>query len=638
MGKGTTKSREEREKEREREEAKAEKNATSAKGTASASGSATQTGTQKKERDAYLTEKAATSAKGTGISIAQTSAQKKEKTAYLTEKNAMSAKGSHASGGGTTTRQKSAHTDFYIPPVIGQNLPGNEKIKPLLEKAVVNRTFGDLSASLMDFYQSADHFQKTKALAGKNIITDMQAINTPEGAEADMKRKEARFYSQLDKGFRTLAEQKIADDPINRFWEHPILSANEQPFYISAVDTGLENQLKRICELTGYDYNETLDHYIRVTNAEQTGQRNAAMAGMAEEKPGLMSAISIMMMPTDVVGAIYGAANSAAGRPIDVNSPAYMGTNSRMAARGRVKKDLEESYGAAVGVGYDIAMSFLDAAYGVAVVGGGKIADGMEAASSAVNTYISLINSGVSPEIAGVQAGLQVGLDLVDLTGVGDEVLGAALKKAGLDELLLHAVKPGSAADEVLEAVDARQYLALIGVGLEYEGRDLTAAKWKEMTDRVAKESGITTEELGKVLRLTYQDGNAITGNNRRTWRQSEMVAEMLFPDYLPQHSFMDRIDSSPRKKGSVKPDLYGNGRSIEVKNYNLSSEKNTYEMVRVVENQYFQRDIHLPSGTKQIVLIDVLGQDVSEERCVDIIQKIHKRTDGNMLVWFMSN
>lgn len=98
-----------------------------------------------------------------------------------------------------------------------------------------------------------------------------------------------------------------------------------------------------------------------------------------------------------------------------------MGTNSRMAARGRVKKDLEESYGAAVGVGYDIAMSFLDAAYGAAVVGGGKIADGMEAASSAVNTYISLINSGVSPEIAGVQAGLQVGLDLVDLTGVGDE-------------------------------------------------------------------------------------------------------------------------------------------------------------------------------------------------------------------------
>lgn len=115
---------------------------------------------------------------------------------------------------------------------------------------------------------------------------------------------------------------------------------------------------------------------------------------------------------------------------------------------------------------------------------------------------------------------------------------------------------------------------------------------------------------------------------SRPAWRQSELDAAADFPDYDAQKSFINGEEVPYGTKGSVRPDDYMAGFSVDIKNYNVESASGRSNLVRNIEKQHSQRTGNLPDGTKQAVIIDVRGQNVSISALIalynDIIQKTH--------------
>ncbi len=125
---------------------------------------------------------------------------------------------------------------------------------------------------------------------------------------------------------------------------------------------------------------------------------------------------------------------------------------------------------------------------------------------------------------------------------------------------------------------------------------DETTAQFKVMGDGV--ESGI----------------KGGTSTSRPTWRQSELDAATDFPDYDAQKSFINVEEVPYGTKGSVRPDYYKDGFSVDIKNCNVESASGRSNLARNIEKQYYQRIENLPDGTKQSVMIDVRGENVSDE------------------------
>ena len=86
----------------------------------------------------------------------------------------------------------------------------------------------------------------------------------------------------------------------------------------------------------------------------------------------------------------------------------------------------------------------------------------------------------------------------------------------------------------------------------------------------------------------------------RPNWRQSEIEAAADYPDYEPQKSFLNGEDAKYGTKGSVRPDYYKVGHSVDIKNYNLESNSGRRNLVRNIVKQYEQRLMHLPEGSKK--------------------------------------
>jgi len=123
--------------------------------------------------------------------------------------------------------------------------------------------------------------------------------------------------------------------------------------------------------------------------------------------------------------------------------------------------------------------------------------------------------------------------------------------------------------------------------------------------------------------------------SKRPSWRQSEVDVGKDYPGYKDQVSFKDRIEVTHGTKNSSRPDFYNKGHSIEVKNYKLSSSSGRSNLVRVVSDQFNKRVKDLPEGTKQTVIIDVRGQQVSREILRDVKRKIDARTGNKAEIIF---
>lgn len=135
--------------------------------------------------------------------------------------------------------------------------------------------------------------------------------------------------------------------------------------------------------------------------------------------------------------------------------------------------------------------------------------------------------------------------------------------------------------------------------------------------DNIAPNKGIDSpKNLSKI-----QNDDII--NKRRTWRQSEQKAEQLFSDYSRQKSFIDGNSTNYGKKGSSRPDLYKEGSSIEVKNYDLNKPEGLNRLINNLKQNSAKRTKNLPSGTVQHLIVDAAGQDLSDNIIDAIIEKI---------------
>ena len=121
----------------------------------------------------------------------------------------------------------------------------------------------------------------------------------------------------------------------------------------------------------------------------------------------------------------------------------------------------------------------------------------------------------------------------------------------------------------------------------------------------------------------------------RPTWRQSELDSVNDFPNYSTQKSFINGKEVPYGTKGSVRPDFYTNVSSIDIKNYNITSSSGRSNLASNIEKQYLQRLDNLPAGTNQSVMIDIRGQNVSDEALESLYNNIMKRTNNSVDIIF---
>ena len=125
------------------------------------------------------------------------------------------------------------------------------------------------------------------------------------------------------------------------------------------------------------------------------------------------------------------------------------------------------------------------------------------------------------------------------------------------------------------------------------------------------------------------------SATSRPTWRQSELDAATDFPGYADQKSFINGKEVSYGTKGSVRPDYYKEGFSVDIKNYNIENASGRSNLARNIDKQYYQRIENLPNGTKQSVMIDIRGQSVSDEVLSELYDEIMRRTNNGVEILF---
>ncbi|WFR59086.1 hypothetical protein QA584_08370 [Anaerocolumna sp. AGMB13025] len=153
---------------------------------------------------------------------------------------------------------------------------------------------------------------------------------------------------------------------------------------------------------------------------------------------------------------------------------------------------------------------------------------------------------------------------------------------------------------------------------------------------------GMNAEEYYQHLKELDKVNDVVKGGNktinRPSWRQSEIDASKQFPEYAEQKSFIDGNEVPYGTKGSVRPDLYKEGSSIDVKNYKVETATGRSNLAKNIAKQYYQRVDKLPDGTKQTVLIDIRGQNVSNADLTSLYNDIMKRTNNGITIKIKTN
>ncbi len=108
---------------------------------------------------------------------------------------------------------------------------------------------------------------------------------------------------------------------------------------------------------------------------------------------------------------------------------------------------------------------------------------------------------------------------------------------------------------------------------------------------------------------------------SRPSWQQSEK--DLVTPDYEEQMSFKNGEPVSRNSKGSVRPEGYKLGESIEIKNYDLTTEKGIKSMINNVVKQVRQRSANLPKNTVQNIVLDVRGQKLNAKQMMSIRNRL---------------
>jgi len=200
-------------------------------------------------------------------------------------------------------------------------------------------------------------------------------------------------------------------------------------------------------------------------------------------------------------------------------------------------------------------------------------------------------------------------------------------------------------AKAVVSGAEAANVAAKVGEGANVaskvaEGANVAGktAEAANVTQKAAEGANVAgkaaeTRTLGEVV--SKEAKKAVP--KRPTWRQSEIDAGKDYPGYSSQKSFKGEKEVPYGTKGSTRPDLYTDGHSIEVKNYNVESVAGQSRLKKELVRQYEDRVNNLPAGTRQSAIIDVRGQSVSPKVLKDLKNNIQTEAKDLEII-FMSN
>lgn len=117
-------------------------------------------------------------------------------------------------------------------------------------------------------------------------------------------------------------------------------------------------------------------------------------------------------------------------------------------------------------------------------------------------------------------------------------------------------------------------------------------------------------------------------GNTRPTPKESEKTAQEIYGG-KEQRSYKDGVEVPYGTPGSTRPDIVvmdaesSTITAIEVKNYDCTKSGRVNSLCRELSVQVGNRSKHMPEGTKQMIVLDIRGQNLSEKEIDAIKQKI---------------
>nr|WP_118988296.1 hypothetical protein [Photorhabdus sp. CRCIA-P01] len=144
-----------------------------------------------------------------------------------------------------------------------------------------------------------------------------------------------------------------------------------------------------------------------------------------------------------------------------------------------------------------------------------------------------------------------------------------------------------------------------------------------------AVEKALQKGDVGEASKLINKASDEITSISRPGHRKSEIdVGKDLGDGWSGQVTFKEGKEVPYGTKGSVRPDwCQGNVCSVEVKNYNIATNKNG--LINNIVKQVIERQKNLPAGMEQRIVIDVRGQTMTFQQEAAIRKGIVEKSNG---------
>lgn len=228
------------------------------------------------------------------------------------------------------------------------------------------------------------------------------------------------------------------------------------------------------------------------------------------------------------------------------------------------------------------------------------------AASAKGAVEFAVSSAAISSTIAAITTGVETGdfKETIKASALkGSEsykwgaIIGGLTGAASEAFSILRASKTAKSSEEVLKAID--------------EGKPLT-----ESGIKVSKE----TVEVGEEAATSVTNGIP-------TWKEAEDLALAKYGG-KSQCSFLNGQEVEWGTPGSTRPDITvpktnGTYEAIEVKQYGLESNSNVNNVIQVLKKEITERQMHMPEGTTQRIVLNVMGKNYSDEIIQNAIDKI---------------
>lgn len=166
----------------------------------------------------------------------------------------------------------------------------------------------------------------------------------------------------------------------------------------------------------------------------------------------------------------------------------------------------------------------------------------------------------------------------------------------------------------------------------QYMSGTYAIASFGNITNLQAVEQGITDVTIYSGQRPTWQQTEAYLASTRF----------LVVSGYKYNQSYVF-VDNKLKKvswgtPNSIRPDFYNEatGHFIDVKNYTVTTSSGRDSLINNVVNQYKNRINYLPEYHTYEVVIDVRGQNWTQDMLNEIVAKISEKTNGEIIISFI--